>query len=168
MSKQKETTCVCVRVQRWTWSPLVFTSSTVVWQTYLRCFIWTTRWWDYSLPLLPPERPGLLQLCTFFRHLSRHAGLHLAGGPGDQEQDLPGDLPDVCREEQSRDQAGWRGSATEREQSKPGGCSEGHGLLKRNESIQTRGSPHCGWHVNELGMFSYTVIILNINASTIF
>lgn len=56
--------------------------------------------------LLPSERSGPLQLYHFFRHLSGDADLHLAGGPRDQKQDLPGDLPDVRQEEQSGDQSG--------------------------------------------------------------
>lgn len=59
----------------------------------------------FPLPL-PPERPGLLQFYHLFLHLPGHADLHLAGGPRDEEQDFPGDLPDVRQEEQSGNQTG--------------------------------------------------------------
>lgn len=88
----------------------------------------------FSLLHLPPERPRLLQLYHFCCRLSGRTDLHLAGGARNQEQDLPGGLPDVCQEEQNRDQS--RGSASERQHRKPGESREGHDLLRRKEGVQ--------------------------------
>lgn len=138
-----------------------------VWRIYIH---FEDTLFTFPLPHLLSERAGPLQLHHFFRHLFGYAGLHLAGGPRDQEQDLPGDLPDVCQEEQSEDQAGRRGSASERKQRKPRGFREGHGLMKTNESIQRRGSLHFGsnlinWEFNRCTISFLVVMCLlwNLN-----
>lgn len=89
----------------------------------------------FPLILRPLERPGPLQFYHLFRHLSGYAGLHLVGGPRDQEQDFPGDLPDVLQKKQSGNQSGLWWPIAERKQRQPGRLGEGHGLLRRNETL---------------------------------
>lgn len=89
----------------------------------------------FPLILRSSGRPGLLQFYHLFLHLSGDAGLHLAGGPGDQKQDFLRDLPDVLQEKQSGNQSGLRWHVAKRKQREPGRWGEGHGLLKRNTTL---------------------------------
>lgn len=120
-----------------TLNTLVITSHTLV-QLFLPDLFPTFHSEDKQITCLllhlPPERPRLLQLYRFCCRLSGRADLHLAGGARNQEQDLPGGLPDVCQEEQNRDQS--RGAASERQHRKPAERREALDLLRRHGGVQ--------------------------------